>query len=114
MHEKLAAAAAPAGILALALILTGCAGASLSSIAEECGGRAAGIHVDDSGLLVDVGQGSDGLVCVLPKVFPDDSDQYLVTLTLDSGESQEMEVDGRSVKVGNLDGSQFVFIQSDD
>ncbi|MGP6172275.1 hypothetical protein ACTU6U_10920 [Microbacterium sp. A196] len=91
------------------LVLTGCA-ASLDSVAEECGGSAAGVNADDSGIMIDVGAGADGLLCVVPKVFSDKSDQYAVALLLDDGLGQTSEIDGREVKTGSLGGSPFVFI----
>lgn len=92
-----------------ALALTGCS-ASLESVADECGGSAAGLTADDSGIMIDVGAGTDGLVCVVPKVFSDKADQYAVANALDSGTDQTVEIGGRDVKVGSLGGSPFVFI----
>lgn len=97
-------------LASVAIALTGCSGApSLEQVADDCGGRSAGIHVDDSGLLVDLSYGSDALLCVLPKIMPDDSDQLAVTLAIDEGDATTLDIDGREVRVGTLGGSDFVF-----
>lgn len=91
--------------------LSGCArGASLDSVAEECGGTDAGVNVDDSGIMVTVGGSNEALICVVPKVFSDKADQYEVTQALDGGVDHEATIDGRDVKIGELGGSAFVFI----
>ncbi|MFF3029164.1 hypothetical protein [Microbacterium sp. NPDC057944] len=91
-----------------ALLLTGCSATSLDSIASDCGGDAAGVRSDDSGLVVEAG--GEALTCVITKTFSDKTDQYSVAMAVDAGPGQETEVDGRSIKVSNLGGSTVVFI----
>lgn len=91
--------------------LTGCSGgASLDSVAEDCGGSSAGVNVDDSGVMVTIGSTNEALLCMVPKVFSDKSDQYAVAMLADEGIGQSSTIDGREVKTGELGGSAFVFI----
>lgn len=83
---------------------------SLDSVASDCGGRGAGIHVDESGMLIDMSHGADALICVLPKVLADKSEQYAVALASDDGDSSTLTLSGREFKFGTLDGARFVFI----
>ena len=84
---------------------------SLDSVAADCGGQLAGVRADESGLLVDLSAGTDALLCVLPKVLPDRADQYAVTQLLDGESAGEYDIDGQTVRVGTMSGSDFVFFK---
>ena len=91
--------------------LSGCSGgASLDSVAEDCGGSDAGVTADETGIIVTISANGAALVCVVKKVFSDKSDQYAVSMVVDEGLGQSSTVDGREIKTGELGGSPFVFI----
>ncbi|WP_336633618.1 MULTISPECIES: hypothetical protein [unclassified Microbacterium] len=79
---------------------------SFESIAEDCGGTRAGIAVDAEGILVDLLGGTDGLMCVAPKVLSNVSDQYLVMMMVDGNAPAQMTIDGRQVTAGKPEARQ--------
>ena len=108
MRTRLLAAALMCG--SVAVLTTGCSAVSLESIATECGGGDAGVMVDDSALAVAVDGDTQALVCVLPKVFTEKSDQYAVTMLVDGGAGSSQQIDGRDVTVTEMAGSTVVLI----
>lgn len=107
-HTRIVGTAVFGSVFALTIV--GCSSPPLASIAADCGGESAGVSADDSGVMIDVSASTEGLLCVIPKVFSDQSDQYAVALAMDEGVGTELTVDEREVKVGSLGGAPFVFI----
>jgi hypothetical protein len=84
----------------LCMGLAGCAVAQTAQgVAEECGGRSAGLTVekDDIEVLVYREQDDptgDGWLCMLTKTVPDDTERYTIALGLDSGEMLDGDFNG--------------------
>jgi len=109
---RLAIIAAPivVAVIVVVTVVSLNARPSLANVAGDCGGRLAGIHVDETGMLIDMSYGSDGLICVIGKVLPDKGDQYAVAIASDEGKSGSLTLDGREVTFGTLGDAPFVFI----
>jgi len=91
--------------------LVGCAPASLESMADECGGLSRGIRADESAIMyvpADDPSGTDGLVCLLGKLFSDSADKYAVTLAFDDDFTGKLDVGDFTVSIGELGGAEFV------
>ncbi|WP_350351861.1 hypothetical protein ABS642_00670 [Microbacterium sp. A8/3-1] len=96
----------------IACSVTGCASASLESAAEDCGGEKAGLIADETGMVVEISSGTDGLVCVLPKIFGDQAEQYAVAMIADEGVGATGTIDERDIKVVTVGGGTVVFIEA--
>lgn len=74
-------------LAAVALLLTGCAPAPPSEIAEKCGGKRNGFTVEGETVTyherADVT--GDAWLCALDQMVPDESDRYRIAIDLDSG-----------------------------
>lgn len=93
-----------------AIALAGCSAVSLDRVAEDCGGESAGIAVDETAIAVGVSSG--GLTCVIKGVFSDKAHQYEVSMAVDEGPNQSLNVDGRSVKVVEFGQSTLLVIDA--